>query len=383
MTDHLVPLPPALQPHVELRGPANRSLVFDRGFDRFERRGETGCRFIKADPQANRRDGKTSFLQRFCSPGTFSAPGDFAPLMSRRKKALELVGARPVARISQTRLVIGLGLPHPTKTALLLDRLTGCPYIPGSSLKGVLRNTAQLIEQGKLETEDDPPLRFSEKELRRLFGPPADSEIRAKGELVFYDAFPDSWPTLEVDILTPHYQPYYSEDAANPTIPPGDWYDPNPVAFPTIAPGTTFTFWIGHRSEPANGAGLDRIESLLGAAVGRFGLGGKTSAGYGIFGTVAPALPRAVTPPEFEPLSEPPAPLGSDEVLWTGAELFLDRTRPTVRNSAGEVARGFGAEVPEAARARLERGAFLDADVVVKQSATGRWTLVSIRSWKE
>jgi len=383
MTDHLVPLPPALQAHVRLPGPANRSLVFDRGFDRFERVEDTGCRFIKADPKANRPDGKTSFLQRFGSPGTFSAPDTYAPMLERRRKVFERVDARPVSLMAQTRLVVGLGLPHPTGTALLFDRLTGCPYIPGSSIKGVLRHGAELVQRGELDAKGSQPSQFSKSEIARLFGPPADSELRAKGDLVFYDAFPDAWPALEVDVLTPHYQPYYGDDAANPTMPPADWYDPNPVAFLTVAPGTAFTFWFGHRKEQADGAELAHIENLLTAALGRLGIGGKTSTGYGLFGSDAPKLPRAIDPPELKPLSAPPTPLGPGETLWTGAELFLDRTRPTVRSPAGDVARGFGAEVPEAARARLEQGVYLDADAVVKRSSTGRWTLVRIKSWKE
>ncbi len=380
MTDHLLPLPPPLQVHVRLTGPANRSLVFDRGFDRFERGGDTGCRFIKADPNAERPDGKTSFLQRFGSPGTFSVPDDYAPVTVRRRKALESAGARPVSRVSQTRLVIGLGLPHPTETALLLDRLTGCPYIPGSSIKGVLRRAAELLQRGDLEEDGSPPSRYSESEIARLFGPPADSELRAKGDLVFYDAFPDVWPALEVDGLTPHYQPYYGDAAEPPTLPPADWYDPNPVAFLTIAAGTAFTFWIGQRTPATDKTPLDRIETLLKAALAQLGIGGKTSTGYGIFGSDAPNPPRAVEPPEFEPLAEPPTPLGPNRALWEGADLFLKHMRPTVRGPGGQIAQGYRSSLPPAVFNQLQQGVILDADVVVEKRDRGAWSIVRIEA---
>lgn len=383
MIDPFLPLPEALARLASIDESGNRSLTFDRGFDGFERTRH-GCRFIEADAQGDQADGKTWFLERFSTLSRSSAPDDYAPFVARRHKALRTIGAKATERVSRSRLVIGLGLPHPTETGLLLDRLTGCPYIPGSSLKGVLRVAAQRVADGELVLDDatDREL-WTRKTLEQLFGPPSDSEVRAKGELIVYDAFPDVWPELEVDVLTPHYQPYYGDDgSAEPPVLPNDWHNPNPVSFLTVSPGTPFTFWLGHSKGTEGEEDLDRVANLLKAALEHLGIGGKTSAGYGVFGDHAPATPRSlsVTVPEtIEPpvLPEPPPPPG--QARWKAADLYLDRGRPTVRGPGGAVAQGFSDIVPTALFNRIQQGSMVEVDATVKKRGT-RWTLVKVQS---
>ena len=66
------------------------------------------------------------------------------------------------------------------------------------------------------------------------------------GNVCFLPAFPEKDPGIEVDVLTPHHPKYYSreKDRAGNLVKPiaTDDEDPNPVLFPTIAPGSIFRF---------------------------------------------------------------------------------------------------------------------------------------------
>ncbi len=59
------------------------------------------------------------------------------------------------------------------------ERWTGYPYLPGSSVKGVLREAAERLEQGG---------RLGKRDVHGAFGPPTDNAADARGGLVFSDA---------------------------------------------------------------------------------------------------------------------------------------------------------------------------------------------------
>ncbi len=366
-----LPLPQVLRPFVDLvaapRG-TSLSLLFNRGFDGYE-----GDRSIKTGEEKRFLE---VFRDRFSSP-----PEDFLPFLERRTKVLEAASARALVLYSQTRLVVGLGLPHPTETALLFDRLTGCPYLPGSSVKGVLRAAARLVAAGELTTgaggAGDGA--FWCEHLDRLFGPELGGKVTpAKGELLIHDAFPTAWPRLELDVLTPHYQPYYSDEGTKE--PPADWHDPNPVSFLTVQAGTRFTFWLGHVKPTDGEDDLEASRRLLTTALERLGIGGKTSSGYGLFASGSPASskPLSASAPETEDLLGTPPP-DPDEVLWNGAELYWKHSVATVEGPGGIKVRDLGDVVPEALRLRLEQGNVFRVDARVKKSNGGRWTLIAIK----
>lgn len=98
--------------------------------------------------------------------------------------------------------------------------------------------------------------------------------------MTFFDAFPVRRPSLKLDVLTPHYGPYYMERE-----PPGDWFSPVPVHFLAVSPGVEFQFWF--RSVPERGSDKVqdeiRVAELLPVALDWLGIGGRRSSGYGIF----------------------------------------------------------------------------------------------------
>ncbi len=247
----LLPYPREIAKLLSLGGTGNRSLLWDRGM--------------------HTEEEKVAFLKRFCQD--FKAPKDFKNILDRRHQTLTALGARPIRAVTASRLVIGLGLPHSVENGFLFDRLTGCPYLPGSSVKGMLRAAAGLVAQGELEGSKA----FWVEHREDLFGPGSATEAAAaKGQVAFYDAFPERWPELEVDVLTPHYKEYYE----NEDLAPADWYDPVPVPFLVVKTGQPFRFYFHPGPEAA---AAKEIEALLKTALDWLGIGGKKSAGYGTF----------------------------------------------------------------------------------------------------
>jgi len=174
------------------------------------------------------------------------------------------------------------------------------------------------------------------------------------GMLCFYDAVPEvpesediagsqeKW-LLQTDIVNCHYNDYYGSEGSEET-PPSDDQNPNPVTFLAVKPGTEFTFPFRLADWPAT-PGRDpeekerwqalqpftqpddvipQVKTWLQKALGEYGLGAKTAAGYGYFDTGAippPAdanlgnvVPKKVIAPEPETPIIPvePAPFQSN-----------------------------------------------------------------------
>ena len=106
------------------------------------------------------------------------------------------------------------------------------------------------------------------------------------GSVVFHDALYD--PTsacgntpFAVDVLTVHQQTYYGQNKEAKSAAgnrwPNDYDNPIPVGFVTVKPHAKFL--VAVTGQEVDWAVL--AMELLGEAFERWGLGGKTSAGYG------------------------------------------------------------------------------------------------------
>lgn len=200
--------------------------------------------------------------------------------MDHQAEALRAQGfdARCVEHTTSSRLLAGLGYKNGAEIGLSLHPLYGIPYLPGSSVKGVVRAWAE-------RQETDPVT------LTRLFGSPnklneGEEATHQQGAIRFFDALPAAWPRLERDVMTPHFGPYYQDpDKGDPAV----WHDPVPVTFLAVASGTPFRFLIAAQpGEPFGRPGdLDTVMTWLGEALAWLGAGGKTGAGYGRFATDA------------------------------------------------------------------------------------------------
>ena len=173
---------------------------------------------------------------------------------------------------TEGRFIAGLGYDSPLEVGMTLHPLHGFPYLPGSSVKGIARTWAErvVLEQGETTREI----------IRDIFGhvPEAASEDQQKGAVHFLDALPtdlDASDTyLELDVMTPHYGPYYTNDDL-----PGDWHQPVPVPFLTVSPGTAFQFALSGSEERA----VAQAATWLKEALMHLGAGSKTRSGYGYF----------------------------------------------------------------------------------------------------
>jgi CRISPR-associated protein Cmr6 len=373
------PVPESIAGLLKLEESGNRSLLFDRGMNRYEE-----------DKKGRWKVGKEDFLKDFIQ--RFQKPGDFADFLSRREIALAALGVKIFELSTQTRLAIGLGLPNPTATGFLFDRLTGCPYVPGSSVKGLLRAAAALVSSGELPGS---PETWPAEDLRRVFGPELDGKNDPRtGSVVFQDAFPVDWPLLELDVLTPHHGKYYRGEG-----PPGDWDQPVPVLFLTVAPGTSFRFPIGPRRRTGvaeDAADLAKLESLLPLALDWLGIGAKKASGYGYFGKAAPA---AVEPPppraaqsgrpakQKKEVPEPP-PRQSDvqETLWTDVEFGWHGGSPAAFQGQRVAPCRHDLVQPDlmqALKEKKKKKAKLRGDVVVVKAHGGELRVVRVKRWRK
>lgn len=165
------------------------------------------------------------------------------------------------------RFVVGLGGASVLETGMTLHRLYGLPLIPGSALKGVARAWA---ETGAGLNESDRDV------ITAVFGKSSGDKQLTAGEIIFFDAIPNSIPRFKLDIMNPHYPKYYQGDE-----PPTDWQNPNPILFLTVTQ-TEFLFTIAARTK-AGETHLKTALDWLKQGVTELGVGAKTAAGYGYF----------------------------------------------------------------------------------------------------
>ena len=196
------------------------------------------------------------------------------------------------------RLIVGLGNESVYETSITLHHIYGIPYIPASSIKGVVRSWIVT------EVFRDENAALQNTAFRKIFG-----TQETAGKVWFFDAFPLSKPTVEVDIMNPHYMPYYSDGDL-----PADYYDPKPIPFLTVKHGISFQLLIGIKEKDNETIGegsrlikdsngfpikvrqmetnklvevssdtrlLNITEAWLKKALEEHGIGAKTSVGYG------------------------------------------------------------------------------------------------------
>lgn len=190
-------------------------------------------------------------------------------------------------------LITGIGQPHPNEVGMVFDHTIGIPYIPASSVKGIVRfaHMLELIKSDNWSDYTDKDDKYIvESNLKTLipdiFGGDADEvkegkkkTKKLKGKVIFLDAYPDKVPDLHVDIMNPHYGQYYSDDENK--IPPADYLDPTPIKFLTVKPGTVFTFkaLVSKDSDFL----LEPVKNAFQNALEDEGVGAKTAVGYGRF----------------------------------------------------------------------------------------------------
>ena len=107
-------------------------------------------------------------------------------------------------------ILFGLGAAHIRETSVNLHQVYGVPYIPASSLKGVVRNWAvQAFGLG-----DEDVLLNGEDLVSQVFKEVFGTQEN-RGSVQFYDLFFEDSYELEKDMITPHFADYYRENGTN------------------------------------------------------------------------------------------------------------------------------------------------------------------------
>lgn len=194
---------------------------------------------------------------------TAAIPRELIDALHTRREAAAAALPVPSRRVRiepMWRLVVGRGEAGTVESGLTMSNTYGLPIIPGSALKGAC--AAQARRAG-----------LAAADVLQYFG----SAAAGRGSVRFYDALPVTRPHLVLDVLTPHVKPYYDQANAGREItqPPAEYHNPVPVRFLAVERTPFRTLLIG---PPAD---TEAVMALLRAAADEWGLGGKTSAGYG------------------------------------------------------------------------------------------------------
>lgn len=191
----------------------------------------------------------------------------------RRHELLRDLGGKVLRAKTSWRFVSGLSAPAPLETGFVWHRTLGVPYLPGASVKGMVR--AWLVHW--LGAVDEISSKRTQLRAAELFG---DFETEGMGRISLFDAVPETVPRLEIDIINPHYSKYYSDPKSNL---PGDYYSPVPINFLTVAPGQWFEFALAPTDSRCTADDLADGVQLLEDALAFIGCGAKTAVGYGVF----------------------------------------------------------------------------------------------------
>jgi len=301
-------LPKELVKIIETYKSENIGLVLSKYVPFAREKGET-----KAKPKLKTVVEKYGKIQ-------LGVPDKAIDLYRQYLNSLKIQDAVEFKMKTKSRLIVGLGQESVYETSIRLHRNYGVPIIPGSALKGIAKHYAveklaetnwkllvsrfenefatlklekgvygsmgliqhaldkskKLLEVLKgLKAKLDSGDLITVEEVAEIFG-----TLEQEGRVIFFDALPEPnnlQDVFELDIMNPHYQPYYSGSE-----PPGDWFDPNPIFFLTIREGVVFNFWIWQRGEH-NSNLLEKTKILLIEALKEVGVGAKTSLGYGRF----------------------------------------------------------------------------------------------------
>lgn len=285
---------------------------------------------------------KTAALKT--TTGLSNACIKMAEALCQRQQAIALqndaLGYFPAISISP--FMTGIGNEHPLENGFAFLNPYGLPYLPGSSIKGVLRTAAEELALGLYgETEGWDMLAvwwlfgfeaggsmlskknykidvLDEEANRRLqayqdwvtkgaydqnaldsfiqiTAPKKDREkyrvqpllflnslsddISNQGALSFWDVYPQS-ENLAMDILTPHHSDYFKGKNA-----PHDSEQPNPNVFLTVPPNSQFHFYCccttARLPNVLQKNWQELLQSAFKYAFDWLGFGAKTAVGYG------------------------------------------------------------------------------------------------------
>jgi CRISPR-associated protein Cmr6 len=198
-------------------------------------------------------------------------PKEYALIFQRWKEGLQSLGAQLQSLKVEGRVVVGLGAESVLEASVALHRTYGVPYIPGSALKGLAASYARK----ELENDEWRKTKPDGK-VGSLYEAVFGSAGKA-GYITFHDALYIPSDTNQAQILYPDVMTVHHPDYYGGEDPPADWDDPNPVPFISA----TGSYLLALSGDPGcDGLVINTIE-ILTHALRDYGVGAKTSSGYG------------------------------------------------------------------------------------------------------
>jgi CRISPR-associated protein Cmr6 len=199
-------------------------------------------------------------------------------------KSVAELGTPPFAR-----LIVGLGNKGVIEAGLRLHHTYGVPLIPGSALKGLASHYCHAVYG-----EVDPRFHRGQEYHKLLFGTTEDGGvIRFEDAWMSPDSLDASGQGLRADVMTPHHQKWQTDASAAPT----DFDSPVPVPYLSVAGRFHVALvWQG----PEHPEALEQApkwtelaRDLLAKALQEWGVGGKTTSGYGRLVGLQAVVPKS------------------------------------------------------------------------------------------
>ncbi len=210
----------------------------------------------------------------------------------QQQQALPLANCGQLLTLEATAIApftTGLGNEHPLENGFAFLNPYGLPYLPGSGVKGVLRQAVRELLSGEWgETKG-----WDEAALTALFGKEGEEgdKDHQRGALCFWDVIPQlKGESLAVEIMTPHQSHYYQQKPHMGSATPHESGQPTPISYLSVPPGSGFTFHVQCNPTLLNHlaptlAQNQQWQTLLQAAFEHAftwcGFGAKTAVGYG------------------------------------------------------------------------------------------------------
>jgi CRISPR-associated protein Cmr6 len=232
---------------------------------------------------------------------TALTPGDKALAEALNARQVRLSGGFAASSLLRCEAVAvspfstGLGNEHPLENGFSFLNPYGMPYLPGSGVKGVMRQAARELARGEWDStfgwNKDKEFSVACKDgeiplsmIDVLFGREDGDGDQCRGALTFWDVIPRiDGERLQIEVMTPHQSDYHQGVTG-----PNESGQPIPITFLAVPPGSAFAFNIGcdlpmlGRLAPGL---VDCWQSLICATLQHafdwLGFGAKTAVGYG------------------------------------------------------------------------------------------------------
>lgn len=219
--------------------------------------------------------------------------GLYRHAFERWKKSLP-PDSKTVELATSGRLAVGFGSENVLEAGITLHHTYGMPIIPGSALKGLASHYCDQV-WGTSDDKFKKPSKEEQKAYREYLagkkGKPPDNYHRLlfgntddSGCVIFHDAWyvPGTSPRpLVLDVMTPHH-PNFNRAPHDPKFSaPTDLDSPTPIQFLSVTGRFLIALsWRGPETTEAENW-LALTLKLLSQALGDWGIGSKTSSGYG------------------------------------------------------------------------------------------------------